>query len=300
VTEALAPTFLLIGAGKAGTTALFHALAGHPDVFTSPVKEPAHFLTLSPVASAETRRNHVSGWEEYLALFDGAQPNQARGEATVGYLHAAGVPTRVRQRLPDVRLVVILRHPVETTWSRYWMARRHEGLRRSLDHLIDRESLDPRSDLPYDGWTDIMVRSSFYAAHLQRWVDAFGEAPLLAVTHDDLTRDAPSVLRAVFEHLAVDPDVPVDGSRRLNEGSKPRSARLQQLVRRPSPRTLAVVRATVPHRVRSWARVTAIRTNEQPIPPMPPATRRRLLDIYREDTLALEALLGRDLSAWRR
>jgi len=205
----------------------------------------------------------------------------------------------VRARLPDVRLVVLLRHPVEATRSRYWMSIRHLETRASVEELIDREPVAPRSDLPWAMWSEILVRSSFYAAHLQRWIDAFGRPALLIVTAEDLAADPASALRAVCEHIGADPEVPL-ASRRLNEGYAPRSSLVHRLIRRPAPRVLALARATVPHPVRSWVRSSALRANDRPMPELLPATRERLLALYRDDTLALEEILGRDLSAWRR
>jgi hypothetical protein len=302
VTEPLLPTFLLIGAAKAGTTSLFHIMGQHPQVWMSPVKEPHYFSVAEadPADLAFCPGETVTRWPEYLALFQGARPDQARGEASVDYIHTAAVPQRVRERLPGVRLLVMLRHPVDATWSRYWMSRRHGETTRSLEELIASEPLDRPTDLPWGIWADVVVRSSLYATHLRRWIDEVGRDALLIRTADELREAPDAVLRSVFEHIGVDPTVPVDAGRRLNEGYEPRSARLHRWTRWPSARTLTVARAVVPHPVRRWARVRTMQMNERPISPMAPATRQRLLDIYREDTLELEEVLGRDLSAWRR
>lgn len=302
VSDGQGPTFILIGAAKAGTTTLYHVLREHPQVWMSPVKEPHYFSVpeREPPSGGYWPGATVSRWSDYVALFDGAGAGQARGEASVDYLHGAGVPTAVRARVPDVRLLAVIRNPVDAARSRYWMAVRHEQTRATLEELIEREPVDPPSDLPFTAWTDIVVRSGFHAAHLRRWIDAFGRDALLILTKDDLDADPGAVLTAMCEHIGVDPTAPLDRERRLNEGYAPRSTTVNQLVRRPSPALLGLLRRTLPQPVRSRIRATLVRANDRPIPPLAPDTRQRLLDTYRDDTLALEEILGRDLSAWRR
>jgi hypothetical protein len=168
-----------------------------------------------------------------------------------------------------------------------------------FEELLDEEPERPCTDLPFTFWSDILVRSSFYAAHLQRWIDAFGRDALLVLTHEDLS-DPGRALAAIGDHIGIDPTLAPDPGRRLNEGYAPRSNVLHRWVRRPSPALLGALRATLPQPVRSRIRAAIVGANERPVPVLAPATRQRLLEVYRDDTAALEDLLGRDLSAWRR
>src|SRR3954469_24336841 len=87
------PDFLLIGAPKAGTTALHSALARHPGLYLSTVKEPKFFLTDGPPPTrggpgdVQTYREHVWRRQDYEALFDAAAPGALRGESTPFYLY---------------------------------------------------------------------------------------------------------------------------------------------------------------------------------------------------------------------
>jgi hypothetical protein len=129
---------------------------------------------------------------------------------------------------------------------------------------------------------------------------AFPAEQILVLLYEDLQADAASVVRHAWTHIGVDPGVALDVDERLNVGSDPRSMRLYAFSERPSHVARVMKgalrgvpgRATVQRLVRGW--------NERPTPPMPVATRQRLLDLYRDDTDALEELLGRDLSAWKR
>src|SRR5215469_5961387 len=113
------PDFLIIGAPKAGTTALHAALAQHPGLHMSPVKEPKFFLSDGPPpvrggpGDAQTYREHVWRRAEYEALFDAAQPGTLRGESTPFYLYRQDAQERIRALIPNAKLIVILRDPVE-------------------------------------------------------------------------------------------------------------------------------------------------------------------------------------------
>ena len=126
------PDFLVIGAPKAGTTALHAALARHPQLYMSPVKEPKFFLTDGPPprrgggpGDVQTFREHVWRRGDYEALFSAAPPGALSGEATPFYLHDLAAQQRIRRLIPAARLIVIVRDPVErahSNWTHLWSA----------------------------------------------------------------------------------------------------------------------------------------------------------------------------------
>src|SRR5262249_38614960 len=113
------PTFILIGASKAGTTACYYHLKAHPEIFMSRVKEPRFFLFDGQLPSQQdlnnrsSLRDSVVDVEKYRQLFDGATTERALGEASTAYLHRPECAARIRAHVPDVRLIAFLRDPVE-------------------------------------------------------------------------------------------------------------------------------------------------------------------------------------------
>ena len=127
------PDFLVIGAPKAGTTALHAALRRHPGLYMSAVKEPKFFLTDgAPPArggpgDAQTYREHIWRREDYEALFAAAPAGTLRGESTPFYLYDRMAQRRIRTLIPRARLIVVLRDPVErahSNWAHLWSAGR--------------------------------------------------------------------------------------------------------------------------------------------------------------------------------
>jgi hypothetical protein len=300
VTATKVPGFIVIGAPKAGTTSLFNYLCQHPQVFRPPLKEPRFFAIEGHVPSHRERVHWlVDTWEGYVDHFSGARPDQLGGDASGAYLYSTGVIERIRQRAPEVPLVAILRHPVEATWSHYLMARGYGKAQGSFEEEIDREPLEPVAT-QWAWELTMLVRARLYHAHLTRWLDAFPRDQLLVHLYEDLREDPAAVVRRTFSHLGLDPDVPLDVSERSNVGTDPRSLRLHAFEHRPGrvARHLKLALRRVPGR--RTVQSVVLRWNERPVPPVPSASRQRLLDVFRSDTDALEELLGRDLSAWRR
>src|SRR5262245_47722132 len=112
------PNFLIIGANRSGTTSLHRYLGAHPQVFLPRIKEP-HFFMVDGIEippdrpDARTMARMVHTYDEYQALFDSAAGKDAIGEASTGYLCHPNAPLRIHARLPNVKLIAILRNPVE-------------------------------------------------------------------------------------------------------------------------------------------------------------------------------------------
>jgi len=134
-----APDFFLIGAPKAGTSALHAALAQHPGLFVSRVKEPKYYMCGdSPPPSykgpgdAHSNQEWVWQRERYLSLFDGAPDGRLRGESTPFYLYNRDARRRIAVDNPDARLIAVLRDPVDRAYSN-WMHLRMDGLEPEAD-----------------------------------------------------------------------------------------------------------------------------------------------------------------------
>src|SRR5580658_11233584 len=103
------PDFFVAGAPKAGTTAVHAALARHPSLFMSPVKEPKFFLTDGPPPArggpgdVQTYREHVWQRADYEALFDAAPAGALRGESTPLYLHDLAAQRRIHDLIPQAK-----------------------------------------------------------------------------------------------------------------------------------------------------------------------------------------------------
>src|SRR5215210_1250841 len=122
------PNFLIIGAEKSGTTALYHYLKQHPQVYMSPVKEPGFFSYeegQKPISAGPARftSERITDIEAYQRLFRGISDEKAVGEETPAYIANPEAPARIRRYIPDAKLIAILRDPTERAYSNYLHAR---------------------------------------------------------------------------------------------------------------------------------------------------------------------------------
>jgi hypothetical protein len=187
------PTFLIIGAAKAGTTSLHSYLAEHPEICMSSNKEPMCF---EPA-------DWMERLGEYRELFE--HPAAVRGEASIAYSAypwAPEIPDRVRAVVPDARIVYLVRDPIQRMLSQYaqmqwnrhlWGAKRFPH--RPFDELV--EDLEAPMNTP--------VWCSRYATQIERWMERFGDDRVLVLDQRELLTQRRKTLWRVFEFLEVDP-----------------------------------------------------------------------------------------------
>ncbi|MDK3257094.1 sulfotransferase family protein [Blastococcus capsensis] len=181
------PTFIVIGAMKAGTTSLYHYLRNHEQIFMPKIKELDFFAEGG---------NWSRGMDWYRQQFHGAGDAVARGEASTLYTKYPqydGVPERIAAALPDVRLVYLVRDPIVRMRSHY-------------EHRValGAETAPPEIALLEN---PIYLAYSQYAMQLERYAAHFPREQLLVVTSEGLRHDRAVTVREVYEFLGVDPSL---------------------------------------------------------------------------------------------
>lgn len=298
------PNFLLIGAAKAGTTALWSYLAQHPDVFLTENKEPNYFAFAGGrpncVGPAPPEVVHelllkfsITDWERYLELFRG-RTEPARGEASVRYLYVPEAAERIRAALPDVRLIAVLREPVARLYSHYWMNRQFHLEDLELEDALEAEDERMAAGWGYD-WHYVGVGR--YAAQIERYFRLFGRERVAVFLQDELRSDARAVVRRACDFLGVPAGFEADVSQRVKEGYRPRFEGLDRLLHYPNPVRSLGFRVLGPERFQAL-RTRVRRWNAGKVPPLEERLRARLAERFHDDVQRLEGLLGRDLSAW--
>jgi Sulfotransferase family len=292
------PNFFIVGAAKSGTTALYRYLSQHRDVYLPDVKEP-RFFSYDP--DDRTRyagpRAHelidsvVKDQEAYEALYAAVDGESAIGDVSPAYLPSPIAAGRIRAAVPEARIVAVLRDPVERAYSHFL-----DNVGSGWEQETDFERvLDLRDERRRERWWRKWdyVDNGFYAAQLERYFEVFERERIRIYLYEELRADTQGVVTDLLRFLDVDPSVEIDVSKRFNVSGVHRSRGVQRLLSAPAPVRRAV-KPLVPAGVRS-----RIRRGNLHRPEMPAVARVRLREIYREDVERLEALIGRDLSAWR-
>lgn len=278
------PNFFVLGVPKCGTTTLHEVLIAHPNIFMTKQKEPRFF---------DTDTYYNRGFDRYLRdHFRGAAGFKARGEASPTYLRSGKARDRIRGDLgKDLRFVVILRDPVKRAWSAYLQECRRgletETFERALELEPTRLSRDPTCAAYFLG--------GLYARQLRVWFEAFPREHFLVLLTEDLAERPAAVARQAFAFLEVDPDVEFSPPSPANVGWTPRCPRLGAALNQRLKRF-------VPYSSRQRLGKLINRWISRPFegaPTIDPAIARALRRRYRDEILAVEEIIGRDLGMWR-
>jgi len=295
------PNFLMIGAQKSGTTAIYAYLSQHPQVFTSENKEPGFFAfeglqrSFAGPDDARAGRYIVRDLERYRRLFEKVGDKARAGEASSIYLYAPQAAERIHHYIPNAKLIAVLRDPVDRAYSAY-------------RHLVrdGRESLSFEGGLAAEpgrtaaNWHPIFhyKQRGFYYAQLRRFFELFRREQIAVYTYDEFKADPRALLKSMFAFLGINPDFRPDTSVRHNVSGVPRYRLLHAIIDRPSRAKDLAKRLLPAGAARLYAALMS-RNIEVSEPKIAREIERALREEYREDILQLESLIGRDLSAWR-
>jgi hypothetical protein len=179
------PSFVIIGAMKGGTSSLYHYLRQHPEICMSSPKETDFFIEA---------RNYGKGLDWYRSLF--ADPAKVCGEASPNYtkrhMHP-GVPRRLHRLVPDVKLIYILRDPIDRIVSHYLHKR-----------LLGRETRSLVEAVAVKSYRNNYVRTSLYHFQLSAFLDHFPLERILIATTEELKERQAETLTSVFRFIGVD------------------------------------------------------------------------------------------------
>ncbi len=214
------------------------------------------------------------------------------GEASTSYLWDGQAAERIKRAVPEAKILIVLRDPVDRAYSHYWNDVREGMEKRSfLDALDEEQRTGP------GGWgvSSLYIDCGRYAEQVTRYLDRFGDR-VHVLFFEDFVRDEASTIADIHSFLGVRPAAAEVAGQRMNPGSLPRN-RLSGAVL-ASGRLRRVVRATVPRQMRTRLREALLK--QAAPPPMDSAARALLMDVYRPEVARLEELLGRSVPWVRR
>jgi Sulfotransferase domain len=240
------PDFIILGAQRSGTTALFEYLRKHPSVSGPFWKEVSFF-----------DRHYTRGERWYRGNFP-LRGGSIVGEASPSYVLHPLAPQRVAGVVPDARLIVLLRNPVDRAYSQYQheveLGREPLSFEEALDAEeerlrgeVERMIADPQY-FSTAWWSHTYATRGLYAEQLERWLAIFPREQLLVLSNEELAADTHGTYTRVLEHIGAPP-----------------------------------------HRLDGYPRVF-----EREYAPMQDGVRRRLAFYFAEPNRALYELVGRD------
>jgi hypothetical protein len=310
------PNFFIAGAPKCGTTSLYYQLGQHPQIYMSPIKEPCYFASelrienfseeLQPQLrrQSEALREYLSGpmtsrrfggpvskWEEYLLLFRKVRDETAIGEASVSYLWSQTAARNIAARIPDAKIILVLRNPVNRAFSQYLQAVSSGLARSSFREQIVRRTSSRSSKF---GVLNPFLEFGAYTEQVKRFLEVFPRRNILIHIYEEMRGNPAKAMVETLRFLGVSPQWTPNCSARFMEPRVPRMIAAANILKRCGmwqqtarliPESLRPVLRKAVHRPRASLTVA-------------PEDRAWLKEYYREDILKLEHLLNRDLRSW--
>lgn len=296
------PNFIVIGAAKSGTTALYRYLRQHPEIYMSDRKEPHHFsyteVTKNTNGPSDYIRSAITDFQEYEHLFDKVKDEKAVGEASPTYIYVPGTAERIFEKIPDARLVAILRNPADRAHSAFMHLIR--DARETVSDFTDALALE--EERIKNNWGPIYhyMHAGFYHEQLTRFYKVFPADRIKVFVYDDFVRSPLQVMRELYQFLEVDDSFVPDMSSKPNVSGKPRNKSWQKVMDTifAKPNLIrSVSRVLFPESLR-WQVTSYLRNKNLERENLSEKHRDMLIQVFREDILKLQELLNRDLSHW--
>jgi len=293
------PTFFLCGCVKAGTTSLYHYLRQHPDVFMPEEKEPIYF-----VPDTEVKSHYYETWDRYCGLFDTVVNEKAIGEASGLYLYYSESARMIKDAIPDAKIIISLRDPVQIAYSLYRHMCRVGAEKLTFEDALKEEtqrlqSVSFRRDAPVHHASFYYTSRAMLYRQVKCYLDTFDRGNVLILLFDELREDPLGVCRKLYSFLGVEesfePDLAVH-----NAAWAPRAPWINRLILSGANRFGALRRIRVlgiaGNAILRWV----MAANSKPSTQMSISdeTRARLIRVFRSDISQLEMSLGIDLSRW--
>ena len=296
------PEFLIIGAGKSGTTSVDNYLKQHPNIFISPIKEPNFFAyELTNIASlgrfpdeVKHYQDSVTTLDDYKKLFEGAKEGQVKGETSNTYMYGKDAPYRIKHHIPNVKLIAILRQPAERLYSRYLHLYRDNQL--PTPHFSDCKD---RSTIWWQ--RNDLINEGFYFKHLSRYFELFPKENIKVFLYEDIKTDLQGMLKEIFTFINVDDTFECDLSVRYNESGIIKNKILNRLIG-GNGHFPTLVKSIVPgikDNLTAQKFLNKLRSKNMDKPKIDPEIKHFLThEVYKEDILQLQSLIDKDLSSW--
>jgi Sulfotransferase domain len=282
------PNLFIVGAAKAGTTSLARYLDRHPDVYMSPMKEPHFFSRIEPDPRLAGFFPHIKDTSGYLALFSKSGAARVQGEASTSYLTHEHVPDAIKDVSPEAKIVIMLRNPISRAFSHYW-----NDVREGIENRSFAEAVEDELSGPPGRWgvTSVYVDCGFYAGHVERYLNVFGEN-VLVLLFEEFVADPAAHLERTLRFIGVDPAASTSPDFEAhNVFGLPRNAFSSRILASGNLREVA--RRVLPRGVRAYGR--QILVVPAPRPNLELDVGDRLRNVYQTDVASVARLLDRRL-----
>ena len=191
------PNFFIVGASRSGTSSLYVYLKNIPGIYMSPVKEPNYFS--SATIPDDHFRGPIRDKKKYLSLFEKAKDEKIIGESSPQYLRDPQTPKLIHQIVPQAKILISLRDPVERLYSRYLMHIRNVRKKTTFSEEIDLV-FNKKTDKKYDY---LIMDTSLYLENVKRYLKIFGNKQVKIIIFEEFIKNTKETINDILKFLDI-------------------------------------------------------------------------------------------------
>lgn len=292
------PNFIIIGAMKAATTSLYNYIKQHPDIFMTKVKEPMFFNNFNQNTDFKVLANKskkVNSLLDYFSMFSSVKNESAIGEASPAYIYNENAPHLIKEHLPDVKIIAILRQPTDRAYSNFLHTKRAD--RENVNSF--EQAIKIEKERISDNWSPLYhyIQKGFYSVQLKRYYNLFPKENIKVYLFEDVVKTPKETLKDIFKFLNVDENIEIDVSKKSNVSGTPNGILgfILKKMRYYNLMPKFAISDYLPTFMVNLLFKSVYKNTEK----LDTVLRKELTDkYYREEILKLEKLIDRDLSNW--
>ena len=292
------PNFIIIGAMKAATTSLYTYIKQHPDIFMTKVKEPMFFNNFNQNTDFKVLGNKskkVNSLLDYFSMFSSVKNESAIGEASPAYIYNENAPHLIKEHLPDVKIIAILRQPTDRAYSNFLHTKRAD--RENVNSF--EQAIKIEKERISDNWSPLYhyIQKGFYSVQLKRYYNLFPKENIKVYLFEDVVKNPKETLKDIFKFLNVDENIEIDVSKKSNVSGTPKGILgfILKKMRYYNLMPKFAISDYLPTFMINLLFKSVYKDTEK----LDSVLRKELTDkYYREEILKLEKLIDRDLSNW--
>lgn len=288
------PNFLCVGAQKAGTTTLHDILKQHPEIYLPEIKETKFFQDNSKYEKG------ITYYEK--EFFRGVRDEKAIGEIDPEYMYFEYVPERIYKHLgSDIKLIFMLRNPVDRAYSHYWMSYRRGYETETFEKAIELEKKRIALDEFHKNHFSYISRG-FYAEQIKRYLKFFPkENMFFVIFEEDFLAKREQTIKKLLNFFQISDNYALNLNIKSNPVSMPRFKMLRDFIYKPNF-IKKVGKVLIPYKKARERIIKLIeKINYRPFKPpkLDKVSKRKILEEYFiEDIKETEEIIGRCLKVW--
>ena len=305
------PNFFIVGAAKSGTTSLYHHLKQHPEIYLSPIKEPNFFSTdikienFSPAYRKRTtfvdnsyfnttplkeiQLSFIRNSQQYAKLFQAVTNEKIICEASTSYLYASEAARNIFEFNPTSKILIILRNPMERTFSHYLMAVKY-----GFTALNFRQALEKDLASPNKGWgqSELFIELSLYYEQLKRYFNIFPKNQIKIILFEEFISHQEQTIKEIYRFLSINPQYYTNLDKK-NAAEIPKFPKTNKLLTDIGIKQLVLKAINDKTKQRLKSHLFSKKKNQ-----LSQTDKTFLLSFFKEDIKKTSKLIGIDLSHW--